>query len=111
MLEDLEEHLSKIEEEFKDPAAFKSLSFSRNSLNDDGMCDFLKVLTHSRIRVQTLNFSKNQLGKRSLIELRRFLDFGPEDQAFERLDLAENQQSLLKSASILELRRRDGPYK
>ena len=91
--------------EIKEPLICQKVSLSRNKLVDLG-ADFGKVLKLKHVRVCSLDLSGNSLDKRALVYLREFLETTADDLAFEQLNLTNNNLSLLKSASILEMRQR-----
>jgi Holliday junction resolvasome RuvABC endonuclease subunit len=66
----------KDKENSKDIISVKSLSLARNQLNDEGIKEIIQIIQAKRIKIETMNFSKNQLSKLSLVHLRGFLESG-----------------------------------
>lgn len=75
----------------KEPIVCTSINLSRNSLTDEAIgVDFLKILQKRKIKVITLDLSKNHLGKLTLIRLREFFENASEDLTINKLDLSDN---------------------
>lgn len=72
--------------------------------------NFGKVLKLKHVRILSMDLSGNTLDKQALVYLRDFLEAASDDLAFEQLNLTNNTLSMLKSASILEMRQRGSLY-
>ncbi len=85
------------------PVICEEVSLSRNLLTDQSLRDLLDCFDRLDVTVNSLDLSGNKLTKNSLVQLRRYLDDG-EYERIGSIDLSNNHASVIRNASILELR-------